>query len=60
MESFASENAARLHAMESARHHIDDKLRALHDDANRLRQDEITSELLDVITGAEAVGREEA
>jgi F-type H+-transporting ATPase subunit gamma len=55
MESFASENAARLQAMEAARHNIDDKLRALREEARRLRQEEITAELLDVITGAEAV-----
>lgn len=55
MESFGSENAARLQAMEAARHHIDDKLRALRDEANRMRQDQITSELLDVIIGAQAV-----
>lgn len=55
MECFGSENAARLQAMEAARHHIDDKLRALRDEANRMRQEEITSELLDVIIGAQAV-----
>jgi F-type H+-transporting ATPase subunit gamma len=55
MESFASENAARLQAMEAARHNIDDKLRELREQSRRLRQDEITAELLDVITGAEAV-----
>jgi F-type H+-transporting ATPase subunit gamma len=59
MESFASESAARLQAMEAARRHIEDRLRELHDEANRLRQEEITAELLDVITGAEAVRHEE-
>ena len=58
MESFASENAARLQAMEAARHHISDKLRDLRGEANHLRQEEITAELLDVITGAEAVREE--
>lgn len=55
MESLASENAVRLQAMAAARHHIDDELRALRERANRLRQDAITSELLDAITGADAV-----
>lgn len=55
MESFASENAARLQAMEAARHHISDKLSDLRGAANRMRQEEITAELLDVNTGAEAV-----
>ena len=58
MESLASENAARLQAMEAARHHISDKLGDLRGEANRLRQEEITAELLDVITGAEAVRAE--
>jgi len=57
MESFGSENAARMQAMEAARHHIDDKLRTMRDEANRIRQDEITSELLDVVIGSEAVQR---
>ena len=55
MESLASENATRLRAMEAARHHIEDELRVLRERANRLRQEEITAELLDVITGADAV-----
>lgn len=57
MESFGAENAARLQSMEAARHHVEDKLRSLRDEANRTRQEEITSELLDVVTGAEAVSR---
>lgn len=55
VESFASENAVRLEAMEAARHNIEDKLHALREQARRLRQEEITTELLDVMTGVAAV-----
>lgn len=57
MESLASENAARLQAMESADDNIADRLEGLRMDANRRRQEAITDELLDVVTGAEAVLR---
>lgn len=55
MESFASENAARLRVMEAADHAIGDKLEGLRRDENDLRQEAITSELLDVVTGSEAI-----
>lgn len=54
MESFASENAARLATMQSARRNIEDKLGDLRMSEHRLRQEQITAELLDVATGAEA------
>lgn len=55
MESLASENGARLRVMENADHNIGDKLEALRRSENALRQEAITSELLDVITGSEAI-----
>jgi F-type H+-transporting ATPase subunit gamma len=55
MESLASESAARLLVMQSADRNIDDKLQSLRREENVLRQDAITSELLDVVTGALAV-----
>jgi F-type H+-transporting ATPase subunit gamma len=55
MESFASENGARLATMEAAHTSIDKKLDELTQDERRRRQDEITTELLDIVTGAEAV-----
>jgi F-type H+-transporting ATPase subunit gamma len=55
MESLASENGARLRVMEAANHNIGDKLEGLRRSENALRQEAITSELLDVITGSEAV-----
>ncbi|MFC2966702.1 F0F1 ATP synthase subunit gamma [Acidimangrovimonas pyrenivorans] len=55
MESFASENAARLQVMEAADRSIADKLEVLQRAENDLRQEAITEELLDVVTGAEAI-----
>jgi len=55
MESLASENGARLRAMESADQNIGDKLDDLRRREHTLRQEAITSELLDVVTGSEAI-----
>ena len=55
MESIASENGARLLSMQSARHNIDDKRLELERDERLLRQEEITVEMLDVVTGAAAM-----
>jgi F-type H+-transporting ATPase subunit gamma len=55
MQSLASENGARLRVMEAADHNIGDKLESLSRSERALRQEAITAELLDVITGAEAV-----
>lgn len=60
MESLASENAARLQVMEAADHNIGDKLEQLSRRERHARQEFITSELGDIITGAEAMlGRPE-
>ena len=55
VESIASENAARFAAMEAAHDNVSKKLAALQEDARQARQTEITAELLDLITGAEAM-----
>lgn len=55
MESFASENGARLQVMDAADRNIDGKLDRLSRQARSLRQEAITAELLDLITGAEAI-----
>ena len=55
VESIASENAARFTAMESAHDNVIKKLTVLRQTARQARQTEITSELLDLITGAEAM-----
>jgi F-type H+-transporting ATPase subunit gamma len=54
VESLASENAARFAAMGSAHDNVSKKLEELRQDARLARQDEITTELLDLVTGAEA------
>jgi len=55
MESLASENGARLQVLGAADGNIGDKLEIFHRQENSLRQEAITSELLDVVTGAEAI-----
>jgi len=55
MESLASENGSRLRAMETTDHNIGDKLEGLRRSENALRQEAITSELLDIVTGVEAI-----
>jgi len=57
VESIASENAARFAAMESAHENVTKKLAQLQQAARQARQGEITAELLDLMTGAEALGR---
>ncbi|HUZ74192.1 MAG TPA: FoF1 ATP synthase subunit gamma [Stellaceae bacterium] len=54
-ESIASENAARFSAMESAHDNVSKKLAQLQQDARQARQNEITTELIDLVTGAEAL-----
>ena len=57
LESHAGENGARLMAMTAASANIDDRLVDLTRETRTVRQDAITSELLDVVGGAEALGR---
>ena len=54
-ESLASENAARFSAMEAAHDNVSKKLALLRRQGRQARQDEITTELLDVVTGAGAL-----
>jgi F-type H+-transporting ATPase subunit gamma len=54
-ESFASENAARLATMQAASDSIARKLEVLRRVEHEVRQEEITTELLDVVVGVEAV-----
>jgi F-type H+-transporting ATPase subunit gamma len=54
-ESFASENAARVALTQSARHAIEGRLEELTGAQRQLRQQEITNEILEVISGAEAL-----
>jgi len=48
IESFASENAARLATMDGARRHIDEKLAGLIGEERQARQEQITAEILEV------------
>jgi F-type H+-transporting ATPase subunit gamma len=54
VEAIAAENAARLFAMGSAHDNVSRKLEGLYRDARYARQTEITTEVLDIVTGAEA------
>lgn len=54
-ESLASENAARLSAMQAAENNIEERLKELRLQYNQLRQSTITEELLDIVAGFEAL-----
>ena len=55
LESFASEQAARMTAMDSATTNANDLLLSLNLTYNRARQAKITTELLEIVGGAEAL-----
>jgi F-type H+-transporting ATPase subunit gamma len=55
MEALTAENAARVVALTAARDNIDRRLEDLRRRDQSLRQEEITTELLDIVTGSEAV-----
>jgi F-type H+-transporting ATPase subunit gamma len=55
LESAASENAARRRAMKAATDNADDLIKILTRQANRARQDEITTEIMEIVGGAEAL-----
>ncbi len=54
-EAMVTENAARLALMQQAERSIDDRIEALKAETRTVRQSEITTELLDVIAGFEAL-----
>jgi len=54
-ESQASEHASRLVAMQSAERNLDERLEEVTMDFRRARQNAITSELLDVVSGYEVL-----
>lgn len=56
-EALVTENAARLDRMQQAEHSVDERLEELTSETRQVRQDEITTELLDVIIGFEALKR---
>ncbi|MDO5154536.1 MAG: ATP synthase F1 subunit gamma [Eubacteriales bacterium] len=55
IESLASENGARMQAMDSATKNADDMIADLSLKYNRARQSSITQELTEIIAGAEAI-----
>jgi len=55
MESLVAENSARMQTMSAAKDNIERKLVQLEQAEHRGRQDQVTTELLDLITGAEAL-----
>lgn len=57
-ESLASENASRIAAMQAAEKNIEERLDELRLSFNQTRQTAITEELLDVVTGFEALSKE--
>ncbi len=54
-EALMTENAARLARMQQAEQSVDERLEDLHAQTRSVRQSEITTELLDVIVGFEAL-----
>ncbi|MCB2199918.1 ATP synthase F1 subunit gamma [bacterium] len=56
LESFAAEHAARMNAMENATNNATDLIASLTLEYNKARQAAITNEILEVVTGAEALG----
>ena len=56
LESTASEHGARMTAMRSAAENAEDMIEDLTLEMNRVRQAEITQEILEVVAGAEALG----
>ncbi len=55
LEALLSESAARFAAMSAAHDNIERKLAGLRLEESQLRQEEITVELLDVVTGGQAI-----
>lgn len=60
VESLASENAARLGAMQAAEKNIEERLADLNADYRQQRQNAITGELLDIVGGLEALNQTKA
>ena len=58
VESIANENAARFAAMDSAHGNVEKKLEQLRQEVRQARQADITNELLELATGAEALRKD--
>jgi F-type H+-transporting ATPase subunit gamma len=55
LASIASENGARMQAMDSATSNADEMISSLSLQYNRARQSSITQELTEIIAGSEAI-----
>ena len=55
LESAASENASRRRAMKAATDNAEELIKILTRQANRARQDEITTEIMEIVGGAESM-----
>jgi F-type H+-transporting ATPase subunit gamma len=55
VESLAAENASRMASMQAAERNIDERIQELIKRLNQQRQTAITSELLDIVSGFEAL-----
>jgi F-type H+-transporting ATPase subunit gamma len=55
LESYASEQAARMMAMENATTNAKDMIKSLTLEFNKARQAAITTEMLEIVSGAEAL-----
>ena len=60
LDSAASEHASRQRAMKSATDNAEDLITKLSREMNRARQDSITTEIMEIVSGAEALGSDEA
>jgi len=58
LESNASEQGARMTAMDAASNNAGDLIQSLNLSYNRARQESITNELLEIVSGAEALKKE--
>ena len=56
MQAIASENSARMQAMDNATGNAEEMIEELSLLYNRARQNSITQELTEIIAGAEAIG----
>ena len=57
LESFAAEQAARMMAMENATNNAKDLINHLELVFNKARQAAITTEMLEIVSGAEALSK---
>ena len=57
LHATVSEHKARMVAMESATRNADEMLDKLHLEYNRARQESITNELLEIVSGSASVGK---